>query len=189
MHDLEAHFPDGSWAAIEVTSAENKRLAAEFGAVRGDRAFVYDDRLQSGWWAALREGARVTQARRHLPDALVAMEAAGLSEFSTYGGGTGDDTEALTQLLYRAHVRMVREAPELGPGRAALLVSGQSGWMNTEPDGVVDFVESFVERRTSDVAKLAASGANERHLFIWSGWQGTRSSARPGHYAGRAWLS
>lgn len=64
---------------------------------------------------------------------------------------------------------MVKEVPELGPGRAGLLASGQSGWMNMDPESVVDFIESFVARRTSDVAKLAASGADERHLFVWSG--------------------
>ena len=37
------------------------------------------------------------------------------------------------------------------------------------PDDVVMFAERFIKRRPSDVAKLAASGAAERHLFIWSG--------------------
>ena len=42
-------------------------------------------------------------------------------------------------------------------------------WLSLDPDDVVTFTEKFIERRPSDVAKLAASGGDERHLFIWSG--------------------
>ncbi len=70
MHDLEIAYPDGRRGAVEVTAAEDQRLAAGWGAL-AKQPVLRDERLSRGWLVVLLPNASVNTARALLPDLLV----------------------------------------------------------------------------------------------------------------------
>lgn len=169
MYDLRAELGGRRFAAIEVTAAEDERRAADFGALARGRGTVRVPQLQSGWLVYLREGAKIREVKRRLPTLLVEMERAGLTELVTSSGWFGEDLEDLRERLWASGVAAVYEHPNPGPGVISMTGAAYATWLSTDPDDVVSFVESFVESRPSDVAKLGRSSGDERHMFIWSG--------------------
>jgi len=169
MHDLELHFPDGRWAAIEVTAAEDRTLAEQHGALKGRRSTLRHADLRFGWLAHLAEGVNVRHAKSRLPELLAAFEDAGLTEVSAGSMWLDEELEWATERLAEAQVMAVQQWPT-EPGMIHLLLPMRMGFMSRDPEDVVSFVEEFVARRPSDVRKLADTEADERHLFIWSGY-------------------
>jgi hypothetical protein len=173
MYDLEIHYPDGRLGAVEVTAAEDEALAATQGAI-GSRPLLHDARLRRGWFVVLSERPAVNLARTRLPDLLVQLEAAGLEQASVFDGQDWDQEQQVLQpegLLRAAHVQTARSSDGLPAGTVAITGPMRVAWLSRDPEDVVTFVERFIESRPSDVAKLGRSGADERHLFIWSGTQ------------------
>ena len=154
---------------IEVTAAEDQKLASQQGAIQGERGVLRDSRLRVGWFAHLAEGVDVKRAKRMLPDILAAFEKAGIEEIDFYGVGLEEDLDWAVARLRDARVAAVK-ASLSDAGTIYLSGSLWTGFMSVDPESVVRFVEEFVSRRHSDVAKLVESGADERHLFIWSGY-------------------
>ncbi len=181
MYDLEIRYPAGRLGAVEVTSAENEQLAADFGALHKN-PILRDRRLQRGWLAVLRPSASVKVARSRLADMLVLFEAVGISEASVYTVRSLDEDDRdvwARRQLDDAEVETVK-AGSMQPGVVGITGPMRVGWLSTNPDDVVTFVEDFVASRPSDVEKLLRSGADERHLFVFSGafstgWQALRA--------------
>ncbi len=72
-------------------------------------------------------------------------------------------------MVTNAGAETVSATSSFSAGTIALTGAMRVSWLSQNPDDVVTFVEQFVACRPDDVVKLARSGADERHLFIWSG--------------------
>ena len=170
MYDLRAELGGGRFAAIEVTAAEDERRAADFGALAGERSLVQAPQLKSGWVVSLCEDAKVSEVRRQAPTLLSEIERTGATEL-TVGRGWSDNSEVedLRERLAACGIDAVHQHQAVGPGVIRMLGAAYATWLSMDPDDVVTFVESFIESRPSDVAKLGRSNADERHIFIWSG--------------------
>ena len=170
MYDLRAELGGGRFAAIEVTAAEDERRAADFGALAGGRGFVRAPQLKFGWVVYLYEGARISEVRRQAPALLVEIERIGATELTASRGWLDDgELEDLRERFAGCGVDAVHQHLWVDPGVIRMVGPAYATWLSMDPDDVVTFVESFVESRPSDVAKLGRSNADERHIFIWSG--------------------
>ena len=170
MHDLTISYPDGRRGAVEVTAAEDQTRRAEVGAI-GAEPVLQAPGLNSGWLALLEPGASVKTARRALPDLCAQLETAGVTTLDAHQArpDQGHDVAALHRLLAQAQVVSLRSGT-MRPGVIAIAGSMDVQWLSSDPEDVVRFVERFVQSRPADSAKLARSGADERHLFILGGW-------------------
>lgn len=165
MYDLRIDLGDGRFGAVEVTAAEDQALAATQGAI-SKRPMLHCPELRFGWLVCLAQGGNVNEARRRLPATLARLEAEGLSYVSDYSWD--EETEWASELIRTRHLQMAAVSLTMTPGAVGITGPMRVEWMSLNPEDVVQFAEEFVERRPSDVAKLAASGADERHMFIWS---------------------
>ncbi len=169
MHDLDILYPDARRGAVEVTAAEDQALAADYGALRR-RPVLHDGRLTRGWLAVVRQSASVNRLRAELPDVLHQLERAGVYEASVYRQGSPhEQSEWASGLVAGVGAETVKATASFSAGTIALTGAMRVSWLSQDPDDVVAFVEQFVASRPEDVVKLERSGADERHLFIWSG--------------------
>ena len=166
MYDLRVDLGDGRFGAVEVTAAERQDLAATQAAI-SKQPLLTCSQLRSGWMVVLNEGAVVNEARSRLPGILMEFEECDISDLTVFRCEEGE--EWAVERLKWAHVQTVQVVDFLNPGTIGITGPMRVDWLSLDPDDVVTFAERFIGRRPSDVAKLSESGADERHLFIWSG--------------------
>lgn len=82
-----------------------------------------------------------------------------------------EELDGAINCLRASHLQTVKATDLWEPGTIGLTGPMRVEWLSLSPDDVVTFAEDFIARRSSDVSKLGRSGADERHLFIWSGVQ------------------
>jgi histidine triad (HIT) family protein len=156
----------GRLGAVEVTAAENETLAATQGAISKQPILRCPD-LRFGWFVLVAPGGNVNLVRQQLPAILRRLEEHGISSIDDYAWD--EEVEWASELIRSGHLQAAAVSLSLDPGVVGITGPMRVEWLSMNPDDVVTFAERFVARRPSDVAKLAASGADERHLFIWSG--------------------
>lgn len=169
MYDLTICYPDGRRGAVEVTAAEDQAQAADYGALRR-RPILHDSRLTNGWLVVAQRGADVNRLREELPDLLHQLERQGITEASVYSIWSPEGQAEWASGAVRAvGAETVKATTSFDTGTIALTGAMTVDWLSQDPEDVVAFVDRFVAARPSDVAKLGRSGAEERHLFVWSG--------------------
>jgi hypothetical protein len=164
MHDLEIHYADGHWAAVEVTASEDQQRVGDFAALH-KQPVIQDHRLRQGWLVLLKPGALVNRARAGLSDILVQFEDAGFTEVNVH---EHDAAEWACELLQSVDADIARSGI-MKPGVIGLTGSMRVEWLSSDPEDVVTFVERFAASRPDNLSKLRNSGAPERHLFVWGG--------------------
>lgn len=170
MYDLDIAYPDGHVGAVEVTAAADRASIQLWKLVNGSDERWIEPAIRGGWFVSLLPTARAKRLHAELPGLLARLEDAGVPEIRRSGRRQETDP-------------FVVEASELGivsasqggtdhTGSIYLTISrdlAQIGGV-VDPTGaaVAQWVSAFLaEQQQADVlAKLARSGAEERHVFI-----------------------
>lgn len=162
-YDLEIRYPDGRRGAAEVVSTRTRAQAAQAGAVR--RAdYTEDTRLRYTWIARVPPDAVISQVRAALPEFLAQLERDGIKDLSR-------------NRFYGLEMHQRRRALHVSSCLALPATTRPPGfWVYPESTGAWvgdgEEIRLFCEQFLSDpaqadvLAKLAASGAGERHAVI-----------------------
>lgn len=167
MYDLDLIYPDGSKAAVEVTSAVDGESVALWKLMNGGGRWQ-EPSLVGGWSVSLAPSARAKLIKSRLPILLADFELRGLTRFesSTF---PADPRDAFARSL---GVASAWQGPTDYPGSVYLTVelpSERSGGMVADTgDALATWLSEWTHESHQDDnrRKLASSGATERHLFI-----------------------
>jgi hypothetical protein len=168
MHDLDIELPDGRMIAVEVTFARQPKLVSIYATAFGKRWEAPS--LSAHWQVAFESGKPLDVPRlaAGIVPHLELLETLGVTEAGTVTSDAwrraGDDVASAIQQIAELGATHVRRWNEPTPGETPLLLfSGHQG-VGGSPGAVNALVE---ERAGAKVKKLVASGADERHLFVW----------------------
>lgn len=169
MHDLDIDLPDGTVAAVEVTAAADPASIELWNIVNGgdDRWIVPE--LAGGWMVSLLPSARAKRVKAELPDLLRQLEDAGDVRFGF--GWREPGHPRLVALKDLGAVSGSRGDTDF-PGVIYLTIElpreRQGGFVSTEASAVGLWLADFLAHpQQADVlAKLARSGADDRHAFV-----------------------
>lgn len=167
MYDLDLIYPDGSKAAVEVTSAVDGESVALWKLMNGDGRWQ-EPSLIGGWSVSLVPSARAKVIKSRLPILLADFERRGLTRFepSTF---PADPRDALARSL---GVASAWQGPTDYPGSVYLTIelpSERSGGMVADTgDALATWLSEWTHEshQNDNRRKLASSSATERHLFI-----------------------
>lgn len=178
-HDLDVELPDGRVIAVEVTSARKAKLVSIYATAFGRRWEAPS--LSAHWQAAFESGKPLDVPRlaAGVVPHLELLEKRGVTEAGTITSnawrGAGEEVVSAVRQIKELGATHVRRWNEPAPGEVPLLLfSGHQG-VGGDPGAVNALVE---ERARAKVDKLVASGADERHLFVWI--DGSHSDAELG---------
>jgi hypothetical protein len=173
-HDFDVALPNGRSAALEVTTAAREEIVATFAAMKQLYDAKFPD-LTYNWSLTARHpdeehrGPQVREITRTANSLLRDLELAGVTEFDTVYRSTAPTTDLLAQeAVGRFGQFGVFAGRQMGvarsPGDAYVVLALVGGGGVMDPDALNQSV-----RREADanVAKLARSGADECHLFVW----------------------
>jgi hypothetical protein len=172
-HDFDIHLPDGRTVALEVTSLTVPEVVEMWDAIESldwacpELTFNWSISLQ----AATRgqAGTRVRRFRAKAPPLLAILERHNGGPFGDVLGGQGperseEERRAIDELRrLGARSGSPVHQPASGP---ALLVVGTVGPGGTVDGSVVN--QGVWAAARSNLAKLLATQAEERHLFVWA---------------------
>jgi hypothetical protein len=188
MYDLTIQYSDRSPGAVEVTSVTDGPSIALWKLINPPRKRWCEPDLAGGWGVALAPAANAKLIKRQLPQILANLEAQGIRELRPQ---PRRDPLHLREL----GIRHLFQADTKFPGSiypTIDLPGEQSG--GAVPDhtnALAEWMSSWISDpiRADNLRKLAASGADERHLFvIFRGFSGApfqvadalmRDEARP----------
>ena len=169
MHDLAICYPDGAWGAVEVTSAADGDSIAVWNLLNGRDRWI-DSRLAGGWSVVLSPLAPRRLLKREIPALLQELETSGRTYLrpSCTQNAVGVEAHGLKLgILYAFQggtdfPGSIYPTVDQGEERSGGCVDERSS------DAVAGWVGPFLsDNKHSDVlAKLARSGADERHAFL-----------------------
>lgn len=163
MYDLVAHL-GGRLAAIEVVAAADAGAVELWNLMNGNGRWT-DQRLSGGWAVTVRPGARWQILRTELPDLLLAAENAGVKEFRSERDRPM--TPLGSQAAALAVIRAVQGGTEF-PGSIYPTFEPSAGFSDSGATLVAWIGDYLRLPTTRDVlGKLEASGADERHAFVF----------------------
>lgn len=171
MHDLNIMTADGGSAAVEVTAAADPDRIELWKLVNGqdDRWTVPD--LEGSWLLALEPTARAKRLLNELPAFLRQLEGHGVTEIAQQRRWQ----EVPEPVAERARALGIVSAHQSGtdfPGSIYLTIEQPhertGGLVDSTGSAIRGWVRDFLlDPHQNDVlAKLARSGASERHAFI-----------------------
>lgn len=166
MYDLDIVMPDESVEALEVTRFTDQRLRALGARLDSFAESFKTEALMHRWWVGLTEAILDWRGPRELADELVLLladlEASGIHTFQC-GPPTPNNmtVQTLCERLPVTNGQVLEKnaQPKLMLGIPSLVTS-------FSPDDINKAIEHEA-RRTDNRAKLAASDAEVRHLFVW----------------------
>lgn len=168
MHDLWIRFPDRAPGAVEVTAAADQRLIQLWKLVNDGEPWIVPD-ISGGWAVVLHPNARAKRLKSDLPALLLHLESEAIRqvrpEIWWEPGLRDDDARALGILhLFQSgtdYPGSVYVTVDPGPERSG-------GAVPSDGLPLLTWVAEWLARhdQVHNLAKLAASGADERHLFL-----------------------
>ncbi|MGH2659405.1 MAG: hypothetical protein ACRDHS_07010 [Actinomycetota bacterium] len=168
MYDLKILYPDRAPGAIEVTAAADAESIA-LGKLVYDRERWIVPGITGGWMVVLQPTARMKNLRAQLPALLRTLESQSIRwaqpEVWWEPGPFGDALRALGILhLFQSGTDF--------PGSVYLNIEQglerTTGILPTDGRPLLEWLSVWLARpdKAENLAKLAASGADERHLFL-----------------------
>ncbi len=168
MYDLSIVYPDRAPGAVEVTAA------ADQGSVKLGK-LVYDGErwivpgIAGGWSAGLHPTANMKRLRQNLPALLQSLESQGISDPQLdVPWQPGPHEEAIRSL----GVVHLAQYETNYPGAVYLAVDQDpertGGMSPTDGRPLLDWLSGWLAQpdKADNLAKLGASNADERHLFL-----------------------
>ena len=171
MVDAQITYADGTIAALEVVGDHDPNYRNLDARIRDGGSRIDAPTLRNTWILNLKDHPDVSDVRairKKIVALLEALEAASLPGNLKWPDGRLWMTDpAIAEEFTRLGVQFANSAPSPEP-RVYLLTPFLGGWA-ADPNQLVGWVEQFLAGAASDVsAKLAASGHDERHAFIWT---------------------
>lgn len=165
QHDFDLVLPDGTLAALEVSSSADEDILSATAAIFDESAGgnpVATGEVQHVWIVDVLPTARIWRIRTEIGEYLAALESAGIDYFIADAGTP--KSEAVGRLWQDLGVRAGAVYRASGPGRVFLQLADEGSLIHSQhvSDAVVRVALKEDSRR-----KLRASGATERHLFVY----------------------
>jgi hypothetical protein len=168
MYDLNIVYPNRAPGAVEVTAAADPEITALARlAYQGERWIIPG--IAGGWAVSLEASAKVKSLRANLPAILRTLEEQGIRwARPEVWWEPGPYDEALRSL---GVVHLFQGGTDF-PGSVYLIpepgLERTAGMVPTEGRPLLDWLTEWLARpdKVDNLAKLAASGADERHLFL-----------------------
>ncbi len=163
-HDFDLHLPDGTVAALEVTSAVNPKQLSTEDAILDEKKGgpLIPRRIAKRDWAVqLRTGANVERVRKEVDTYLSRIEGDGLTEFYAEFGPRPPSVLGMSQDLGIEAGWATEFDP---PGRIGLMASGMEDWLSIGP-----LFEAWrsAGNRIDNQEKLSTAATPQRHLFLY----------------------
>lgn len=168
MYDLRLLFPDRAPGAAEVTAvADPEAVALGRLLYEGERWIVPG--IVGGWMCTVRPAARFKRLKEDLPLILQSFESMGIHQADPelwWEPGIHD------QVLRQLEIVHLFQSGTDFPGSVYLIMDpGSDRTTGREPDHggpLLEWLADWFARpdKADNLAKLAASGAAERHLFL-----------------------
>ncbi len=169
MYDLKIVYPDGSTGAVEVTAAADAPRVDLWREVRKRAMLRQESSLAGGWLVRILPSARARELDRQLPGLLQELEREGRRVI--WGArASGDQLEARAGRLGIAEAHQsatdrpgsIYVMPPEGPREQ------MGGYAPLSGDPLAVWLGEWLAdpRRSDNVRKLLASGADERHVFV-----------------------
>jgi hypothetical protein len=166
MHDLWIAYPNRPWGAMEVTLAADPESIELFGLMDGGRRQIFAG-LAGGWSVVLDPSARAKTLRPALQPFLAELETAGQSRIDVEPGGISVGT--WEQRACDLGIANLFQGGTDYPGSVYISVEPResAGFVAPTGDAIAAWIGDYLRAERRDVlAKLARSGAQERHAFV-----------------------
>ena len=168
MYDLELRYPEGRWAAVEVTRAADAEQMALWRLIHRTERWIVDS-LQGGWYVEVLPSARGRRLQKRLPEFLGVLERAGVKAFepSSYNTPPRVNEEAVALQIVRAQQYGTAYPGSIYP-QIALPLWQTAGFVADTADPLVVWLDDWIVDpvRNDNLVKLGNSLADERHLFV-----------------------
>jgi hypothetical protein len=168
MYDLTLAYPDRPHGAAEVTAAADEESVKLGKLVYDGKRWIVPD-IAGGWSAGLHPTANFKRIRQELPALLQSLESQGIHDPQPeVDWEPGPHKEAIRSL---GVVRLAQHGTDF-PGAVYLNVEQDpertGGLSPTDGRPLLDWLDVWLARpdKADNIAKLAASNADERHLFL-----------------------
>lgn len=168
MHDLDIKYTDRAPGAVEVTAAGDPILIETWKHATGGGRWIVDD-IAGGWAVVVAPGTVVKRLRAGLPELLRTFESEGIKQSMPevwWEPGPRDEEARALGILH-----LFQGGTDF-PGSVYVTVDPglerSGGAVPTEGRPLLDWLAEWLVRpdQAHNLAKLAASGADERHLFV-----------------------
>lgn len=169
MYDLSILYPDRPPGAVEVTAAADPDSIALGRFVYDGERWIEPD-LAGGWGAALEPTARWKEVKANLPELLLGMETRGIREARPDVWWDPGPYDSALRSLGVTHL-FQSEGTDY-PGSIYLTIEQSlertAGMVPTNGEPLLDWLRDWMTRvdKADNLSKLAASNADERHLFL-----------------------
>lgn len=167
MHDLDIVFPDGQYGAVEATAAADAASIELWNLMNGGGRWI-EDSLAGGWMVSVHPHARACRLRQELPHLLGRLERLGVAELRTRRRGDG-----LEDVARDLGIANAGQSATGFPGSIYITLQlpteRMGGFAADTGDALAEWLGEFlVQPGQHDVlAKLANSGADERHALVF----------------------
>ena len=168
MYDLTIVHPAGPIGAVEVTTAADPKYVALAKALDQKVRRWQVEGLTGTWWVRVLPSAIAIDLRQQLPSILRGLESDGVRE--ARGSKTSPDAVAVT--LGKLGVIAANQAAENHQGRVFVIAESaperMGGYAPTTGDPLAAWLGEWLAEpsRSDNVQRLAASDADERHIFV-----------------------
>jgi len=168
MHDLNIKYANRPSGAVEVTAAADPAFVETWKLATGGDRWI-ESNIAGGWMAVIAPGSSVLRLREYLPVLLAEFEASGVRDLRPERWWEPDIRDEALRSLGVLHLF---QSGTNYPGSIYLNVDpGQyrtSGRVPADGRPLIDWIDGWLSRpdQGHNLRKLAASGADERHLFL-----------------------
>jgi hypothetical protein len=151
--------------AAEITAAADAESIELWNLINGQGRWI-EPAIVGGWVMHLFPDARVRRIRAELPGILATLEATGIRQLHLH------PDEPFAQVLSTLGIARLRQGPTDFPGsiypNIELPLERTAGYVPDTGDPLVSWLEKWLAgpSQVGNLNKLAASGAQERHLFV-----------------------
>lgn len=168
LFDLTLTYPDGLSAAVEVTTATDGVITAQWEAIRRPSARWIDGSLVGGWRVCLRPGIDIRRVRSQLPHLLRRLEADGTTMVIVDGSCRGEHHEAARRIGATYLFQSETDHPGSIYPDIELPLDRSGGWEQPTVNAIAEWIGEFLRapEQEDNLRKLAISTRTERHLFV-----------------------
>jgi hypothetical protein len=168
MYDLKITYPDGLIGAVEVTAAAAAEQIELWKLVGGRGKRWIESSLAGGWLVRILPSTRARVLHKQLPGLLRELEQGGVSVVR----GNRDSADRFTASAGELRIVEARQGPTAYPGSIYVMIDQpleqMGGFLPATGDPLATWLGEWLVgfSRQDNVHKLAASGADERHIFV-----------------------
>jgi hypothetical protein len=171
MYDLKITYPSGDIAAVEITAAMDERRTLVRKSTRGKGTRWQEPSLTGGWDVRVSADDVPKDFNKRLPVLLHALEQGG----QTVIRGNAFSSDQLAVLAATLGVIEARQWQTAHPGSIYVMPERPGGpaagyLLADNGDPLANWLSRWIAdpapNQSGNLAKLANSGASERHLFI-----------------------